>query len=229
LRPAARVSNLARIDGGMNMTLKVVGSGLGRTGTKSLQSALNILGVGPCHHMVEVFAHPETMPLWIEAGAGRPDWEAIFAGYGSMVDYPGAAYWRQLAEYYPDAKVLHTVRDPDQWFDSTQATIFAPGALASNAVAADAGPFAAFFKSFSGAFGAHLHDRAYMTDYFRRHTEEVIRTIAPERLLIYQAGQGWEPLCRFLGVAIPDTPYPSENSRAEFIARASAMAPPPTT
>jgi hypothetical protein len=199
------------------MALKVVGSGLGRTGTKSMHSALNLLGLGPCHHMVEVFAHPESMALWIEAGAGRPDWDAIFAGYSAMVDYPGARYWRELAAYYPDAKVLHTVRDPDKWFDSTQATIFAGVAAVTD------GPMAAFFNSFLGDLRPHLNDRAYMTDYFRRHTDEVVRTIAPERLLVYEAGQGWEPLCKFLGVDVPDTPYPSENSRAEFVARAAGQ------
>ena len=199
------------------MALKVVGSGLGRTGTKSMQSALNILGFGPCHHMVEVFAHPESMKLWIDAGAGKPDWDAIFDGYHSMVDYPGAHHWRALAAYYPDAKVLHTVRDPDQWFDSTQATIFAP----DSAAVADT-ERAAFFQSFTGALRPHLQDRAYMTQYFRDHTEAVKATIAPERLLIYEAGDGWEPLCRFLGVPVPDVPYPSENSRAEFVARSNA-------
>ena len=200
------------------MALKVVGSGLARTGTKSLQTALNMLGFGPCHHMVEVFAKPETMALWIEAAAGRPDWEAIFADYHSMVDYPGAHYWRQLADYYPSAKVLHSERDPDKWFDSTQATIFEPASL----VTRPESPMAPFFQSFSGPFRADMHDRAYMTDYFRRHNEEVKRTIPPERLLVYEAGQGWEPLCQFLGVPVPNAPYPSENSRAEFIARTKA-------
>ena len=201
------------------MALKVVGSGLGRTGTKSMQTALNMLGLGPCHHMVEVFAHPESVPLWIEASHGRPDWDKIFAGYGSMVDYPGAYYWREIAAHYPDAKVPHTVRDPDKWFDSTQATIFAPGSLVTH----NDGPMAAFFQSFTKDFRAHMHDRAYMTDYFRRHTDEVKRTIEPERLLVYEAGQGWGPLCKFLGVAVPDAPYPSENTRAEFMARVAAM------
>jgi hypothetical protein len=86
------------------------------------------------------------------------------------------------------------------------------------------GPVAAFFDSFLGDQRPHLNDRAYMTDYFRRHTDEVLRTIPPERLLVYEAGQGWEPLCKFLGVDVPDTPYPSENSRAEFIAAAEARA-----
>lgn len=204
------------------MGLKVIGSGLGRTGTKSMQTALNMLGVGPTHHMVEVFAHPESIPLWVAAGQGKPDWDAIFDGYGAMVDYPGAAYWRELAAYYPDAKVLHTVRDPDKWFDSTQATIFAPG----SAVDAQEGPMVPFFESFMGDLRHHLHDRAYMTDYFLRHTEAVKAAIPPERLLVFEVGEGWERLCRFLGVPVPAEPYPSENSTAEFQARLATMPPP---
>lgn len=200
------------------MTLKIVGSGLGRTGTKSMQTALNMLGFGPCHHMVEVFAHPESVPLWIEAGAGRADWDKIFAGYHSMVDYPGAFYWRELAAHYPAAKVLHTERDPGKWFESTQATIFAPGLF----VTMSEGPTAAFFASFLDNIREHLHDRALMTAHFRRHNDEVKRTIPPERLLVYEAGQGWAPLCKFLGVPVPDAPYPSENSSADFIARVAA-------
>jgi hypothetical protein len=205
------------------MALKVVGSGLGRTGTKSLQSALNRLGVGPCYHMVEVFSHPEHMQLWIDAGAGRPNWEALFAGYHSTVDYPGARYWRELAAYYPDAKVLHSVRDPDQWFDSTQATIFAPGFVSTQP-----GPMQPFFSAFMGDIRDRLHERAFMTEHFRRHTEAVKAAIPPERLLIYEAGQGWGPLCEFLGVQVPAEPYPSENARAEFIGRAAAAGGDPT-
>jgi len=204
------------------MALEVIGSGLGRTGTKSLQTALNMLGVGPCHHMVEVFQNPQTIPLWVEAGNGRPDWDAIFAGYRSAVDYPSAAYWRQLADYYPEAKVLHTVRDPEAWFKSTQATIFAPEGPAAKGIENGEGPMAPFFRSFAGDFIGRLHDHAFLIDYFHRHTEAVKAAIAPERLLIYEAGQGWEPLCRFLGVAKPEAPYPSENSTAEFISRQTA-------
>jgi hypothetical protein len=201
------------------VALEVIGSGLGRTGTKSLQSALNILGVGPCHHMVEVLGHPETMALWIEAGAGRPDWEAIFTGYRSVVDYPGARYWREIAAHYPAAKVIHSVRDPDKWFESTQATIFSADSPANRP-----GPFRDFFESFGGEIIPHLHDRSFMTDYFRRHTEEVKRSIPPERLLVYEVGEGWAPLCEFLNLPVPDAPFPSENSRAEFIARRAGAA-----
>jgi hypothetical protein len=202
------------------MQLQVIGSGLGRTGTKSLHSALNMLGLGPCHHMFELFQRPESMALWIEAGAGRARWDAIFAEFQSAVDYPSAAYWRELTDYYPDAKVVHTVRDPDKWFESTQATIFNPnGPLASLSAADDSNPMAAFFRSFTRPFLDRIHDRAFMIDYFRRHTEDVIATIQPERLLVYEARQGWAPLCAFLGVPQPDAPYPSENTTAEFRAR----------
>ncbi|HEX4739349.1 MAG TPA: sulfotransferase [Allosphingosinicella sp.] len=199
------------------MALEVIGSGLGRTGTKSLQTALNRLGFGPCHHMVEVFMHPESMVLWIEAGAGRPDWDLIFRDYRSAVDYPGAAYWRPLADHYPGAKVINTMRDPDAWFDSTQATIFNP----NRPPPAPGSMFAAFFQSFTGDM--RTHDRAAMIDLFLRNTEAVKATIPPERLLVYEVREGWEPLCRFLGVSVPDEPFPAENSREEFIARAPAM------
>ena len=201
------------------MALEVIGSGLGRTGTKSLQTALNLLGFGPCHHMIEVFLHPETMELWIEAGAGRPDWDRIFTGYRSAVDFPSAAYWRELTAHYPDAKVIHTVRDPEAWFESTQATIFSPNRPPSP----PGSTMAAFFQSFGGS-GDHLHDRAGMIDFFLHRTEEVKAEIPPERLLVYEIGEGWEPLCRFLGVPVPDAPFPSENSRGEFVARSKAMA-----
>jgi hypothetical protein len=185
-----------------------------------MQTALNMLGFGPCHHMVEVFMHPESMQLWIDASEGRPDWEAIFKDYRSMVDYPGAHYWRQLAAHYPDAKVLHTVRDPDQWFESTQATIFAPrSAVQQSGAESTQGRF---FASFTGEMRDHMGDRTFMTDYFRRHTEAVKAAIAPERLLVYEVGEGWDRLCKFLGVPVPGEPYPSENSRTEFIARVQA-------
>ena len=217
------------------MALEVVGTGLGRTGTKSMQTALEMLGFGPCHHMFEVRAHPESRAWWIEAGEGKPVWDKIFENYRSTVDYPGAAHWRAITDHYPSAKVLHTVRDPNSWFDSTQATIFSPVVLSWQL----AGPEADFFKSIFAAIATtpeHMHDRKLMTDYFRRHTEEVKAAIAAERLLIYEVGEGWDRLCRFLGVPVPEAPFPSENTRAEiagmiqrFQAQQSPPAPPAST
>jgi hypothetical protein len=200
------------------MALKIVGSGLGRTGSFSLKLALEQLGFGPCHHMVEVFSHPESMPLWVAASRGQTDWDAIFEGYVSAVDYPTAGYWREIADHYPEAKVIHTERDPDAWFDSTQATIFAPGSFS------DSPPphLKAFFESFIRRLPGDIHDRAFMTDFFRRQSAEVKSTIPSERLLVLQVGEGWERLCDFLGVPVPDRPYPRENTRDQFQARVAA-------
>jgi hypothetical protein len=202
--------------------LKVVGTGLGRTGTLSLKLALEQLGLGPCHHMIEVFMHPQSVPLWVAAGKGKGDWDAIFSGYQAMVDYPGCRYWRELMDFYPDAKLVHSLRDPDKWFDSTQATIFAPG----SPVEAPPEPMREFFGILTADFGDKLHDRAFMTDYFRRHTAEVVATVPKDRLLVFEAAQGWEPLCAFLGVPVPESDFPRENSTADFQSRAATRADP---
>ena len=203
------------------MTIKIIGSGLGRTGTKSLQTALNMLGMGPCHHMAEVFLQPETMPLWVAAADGNPEWDRIFAGYASAVDYPAAAYWRELVAYYPDAKVIHTTRDAEAWFASTQATIFAKDGPILTALSTPGHSAAAFFESFTRPLAGHLNDKNFLIDYFHRHTEEVIATIPAERLLVYEVGQAWEPLCQFLDIPVPGEPFPSENSRAAYLSSAA--------
>lgn len=200
------------------MTLKVIGSGVGRTGTMSLKHALEQLGFAPCHHMVEVFAHQESLPQWVEAGEGKADWDAIFGAFSAVVDYPGALFWREIAAHYPDAKIVHSVRDPDRWFESTQETIFAVRSMSMEPPP----PFKAFFEMIRQKVGVDVHDRDAMVSYFKRHTDDVLRTIPPERLLVFEAKQGWKPLCAFLGVPVPDAPFPSENSREEFKARAAA-------
>ena len=93
------------------MALKVIGAGLGRTATFSLKFALEHIGLGPCYHMAEVFAGARrNVPLWLDVVRGKPDWDAIFEGYQSTTDYPACSYWRELAGYYPEAKVILSVR-----------------------------------------------------------------------------------------------------------------------
>ncbi len=198
------------------MTLKVIGAGLGRTGTMSLKLALEQLGIGRCHHMVEVFADPAQAPLWVEAANGRPDWEAIFAGFSAVVDYPGCAHWRELSVQYPDAKIILSLRDPDKWFDSVSTTIFSPASRSRML----GGPMEEFFMgNIFRSFIDHVDDRAYMTAWFRRWNEAVIAEAPPERLLVFEAAQGWEPLCAFLGLPVPVAPYPRVNTREEMQAR----------
>lgn len=208
------------------MVLKVIGTGLGRTGTKSMQTALNRLGFGPCHHMSEMFPHPEAFPKWIAAANGAENWDELFEGYHAVVDWPGVKYWRELIAYYPEAKVLHTVRDPDQWFESTQATIFSPSNLER---VLQPGPMTEFFMGLFGDIAPHMNDRAYMTDFYRRHDEEVRATVPKERMLVYPVGSGWAPLCDFLGVPVPEEPFPSENSRNAFVGRLAEIAERGTT
>ena len=206
------------------MTLSVIGAGFGRTGTMSLKLALDQLGFGPCFHMAEMFGpNGEALKLrWEEVAfaTGARDWEAVFAGYRSTVDWPSTAYWRDLVEAYPSAKVILTVRDADRWFDSASATIFS-GRSSDEELAKRTDTWARMVRQIivERTFGGRTGDREHATAVFRRHNEEVRRTLPPERLLVYEAGQGWEPLCRFLDVAVPETPYPKENTTESFNAR----------
>ena len=202
------------------MTLKVIGAGLGRTGTASLKVALEQLLGGRCYHMSECFGNPANPPLWLEAARGRPDWDAIFKGYVAAVDYPACGFWRQLADRYPEAKVLLTVRDPDKWFDSTRETILSDGIRELTGLTPDHAFFEeAVYKDYVGHFG----DRAFITDYFRRHNAAVIAAVPKERLLVYEVSQGWAPLCAFLGVPAPQAPFPHVNTRADFEAMLAGM------
>ncbi|HXZ67991.1 MAG TPA: sulfotransferase [Alphaproteobacteria bacterium] len=195
------------------MPLAVIGAGLGRTGTASLKLALEQLLGGRCYHMSEAFSDPANPPLWLDAARGKPNWDRIFRDYVACVDYPACGFWRELSAYYPKAKVLLSVRDPDKWFESTRETILSEETRRLT----DQLPDKEFFdvtvnKDFIGHFG----DRAFMTDYFRRHVETVKQAIPKERLLVYEVGEGWEPLCKFLGMPVPKTPFPQVNAREEF-------------
>ena len=195
------------------MALKVIGAGLGRTGTLSLKLALEQLGFGPCYHMVEAMLNLQSIPLWVQAADGNSNWNAIFKDYASTVDYPGCSFWRPLADFYPDAKVLLSVRDPEQWFESTQATIFSEDSMTRMG----ASPMRAFMeKTVWTSFSDRIHDRDFMVRFFKEHNADVERTIPKDRLLVYDVKQGWEPLCRFLAVPVPSTPFPRRNSREEM-------------
>lgn len=201
------------------MTLSVIGAGLGRTGTLSLKFALEQLGFGPCYHMMEVFRLPYAPNQWLRAAQGEQmDWEAVFAGFNATVDWPACDFYRELAELYPEAKVILSVRDAQGWFESTQATIF----RRENHQGAPAEWLEMFDALIGKKFDGRLHDRDHCIAVYEAHNDEVARTISPDRLLIYEPGQGWDPLCRFLNVPEPDAPYPKVNSTEEFQARVAA-------
>jgi hypothetical protein len=200
------------------MTLSVIGAGLGRTGTLSLKRALEELGLGPCHHMEEVMQHPEQIPLWHAAGRGeKVDWERLLAGYRSSVDWPSAQFWAELAERYPQAKVVLTRRDPERWYESFSNTILkllqapAPPDPTIRAILDMCGEVIV-----ARAFDGRLDDPNAIKAAFRRHNAAVEAALPPDRLLIFEVAEGWGPLCRFLGVPVPATPFPRVNSTTEF-------------
>lgn len=200
------------------MTLQVIGAGFGRTGTMSLKLALEQLGFGPCHHMVEVIRSPAQIDFWEAASKGEPmNWDDALGDYGSAVDWPTAHYWRELAQAYPDARMILSHRSPEGWWDSFSETILK--ALDGR----DQMPTPDLRRNMTVAHEIIVNqtlggktDRESAMAAFARRIEEVRAAIPPERLLTFDVREGWEPLTRFLGVPVPDTPFPRSNSRDEF-------------
>lgn len=198
------------------MTLSVISAGFGRTGTMSLKLALEHLGFGPCHHMIEVIENGEAqVPLWNAALAGTPDFGAIYDGYNSAVDWPTAAFWQETAEAYPEAKIILSTRSAESWYSSISetilATVWAPETWPPQATEWFRMVTKVLERSFGGA-----KDKDSLIAAFNAHEAEVKATIPAERLLVHSAKDGWEPLCAFLGKPVPDTPYPRTNSKEEF-------------
>lgn len=197
--------------------VKVIGTGFGRTGTDSMREALNQIGFGPCHHMRELLADADHRQLWRDlkvardTGGTAPEWDKILGKYGSCVDWPSAAYWPELIELYPDAKVLLTWRTPESWWASFEKTILP--ILLKELEAPDPAPGSDLLTTW--VFGGRF-DRDHCIATYKANVEKVHDTVPADRLLVYKIGDGWEPLCAFLGVPVPDTDFPRTNSTADF-------------
>lgn len=196
------------------MTLQVVGAGVGRTGTHSLKLALEQLLGGPCHHMLEILGHPDQVPGWTDAVQGRPvDWTALLDGYRAIVDWPGGAFWRELLAANPDALVLLSVRDPDDWYRSATNTIF----LSFDHVPPELQPWMLEVrKMLHDRFSDQFDDKNSMIAAFERHNETVRREAPAAQLLEWTPGDGWEPICDRLGLPVPAEPFPVTNTTDEF-------------
>ncbi|MET8161282.1 sulfotransferase family protein [Sphaerisporangium sp. NPDC005289] len=227
-------SGLCCRDRGVSM-LRVIGAGFGRTGTMTLRTALCALGFGPCYHFTEVFAHPEHLRHWAAAAHGRPGaWRVPLEGYAATADWPGVTFWRELAEAYPRAKVILTTRDAGDWYESMRTTVFAAinGAFPETAErfrAFEAADQLADFREaglIGRSFEGRIDDRDHVIGCYERHNEDVRRTVPAGRLLDFRVEQGWEPLCAFLGVPVPDRPFPRSNAREDF--RATVLTDPPS-
>ena len=193
------------------MSLRIIGAGVGRTGTMSLKLALEKLLAEPCYHMVEVFARPDRIAAWHSAANGRmPDWHGVFKGYAATVDWPAAAFWPELIEVFPDAPVLLSIRDAEAWWQSAHKSIFPVTLKADDEWGRMSEAFLA--NRFTGA----LEDREACIAAFNKHNAGVRQGVPSERLIEWRPGDGWAPICRALGVAVPDEPFPHVNKSADW-------------
>ncbi|MFB0613942.1 sulfotransferase family protein [Aurantiacibacter poecillastricola] len=195
------------------MALKIIGAGYGRTGTSSLKIALEQLGFGPCYHMAEILMKPRHIRKWLDASNGNPDWDGILGGYQSVLDFPASTYWRELADYFPDAKVLLSVRDAESWAHSASNTILSQrmhdltkGTLFGEMID----------KTTRVHFGQEVPDLETLKYAFEKHNKDVQAGVRSSRLLTFDVKEGWNPLCKFLDVPVPETGFPRVNSSEEF-------------
>ena len=201
------------------MSLAVIGAGFGRTGTLSISVALERLGYGPCYHMDNVFASAEHLARWQAVADGDPtDWNSIFAGHAATVDWPGMLYYRELADAFPDAKVLLSVRPADSWWESFSNTI--RRLIESRDRVRDEHLRRVLTYAYRiiavQTFGGAMDDKDAAIARYEDHIDNVRKNIAAERLLVYQVTEGWGPLCKFLGVSEPREDFPRLNNVNDF-------------
>ena len=208
--------------------LKVIGAGWARTGTTSTLGALEELGFGPCYTFFTILsAKPEHVERWLDIYAGKPaDWPHLFEGFNSVVDWPACDFYEQLMALSPEAKIILNVRDPQAWYESVRNTIWENyQRMASVGQGPENNGLARLLDvmMWQGAFQGRFADRQYVIDAFERHTQEVKASLPPEKLLVFDVKEGWEPLCRFLDVPIPDKPFPRLNDTEAFRERVRQM------
>jgi len=217
--------------------VKVIGAGFGRTGTMSLKAALETLGFDPCYHMTEVFAHPEHTGSGSAWRREPADWDGVLGGYEAAVDWPACTFYEELMERHPDAKVILSLRDPERWYQSVRNTIYELSVviprhpiyrigygLVSIFVFRGSGNVDLVGEIiWQGTFDGRFEDKHHAIEVFERHSAEVQRRVPENRLLVYDVKAGWEPLCEFLGVEVPDEPFPRTNDTAEMRRRVRAV------
>jgi len=200
------------------MSLRVVGAGLPRTGTASLVVALEYLLGGRCYHMSVIPGHPFDLgPGWDLALAGeKPNWDEVFDGFAAAVDWPASMFWQELSEAYPDALVLLSIReDAETWWQSCNATFLPFARLALEPDWKEGRGLTYLLERFTGT--RQWDDAGKMKTAYEQHNARVRKTIPPERLLVWNAAQGWDPICKALGLPVPAIPFPWVNRRSDWI------------
>jgi hypothetical protein len=198
------------VSGGARLDLRVIGAGLPRTGTSSLRVALEVLLGGPCYHMREVFDRLDHVPAWRQALAGQPpDWGRLLDGYVAIVDWPGSALWEQLSDASPGALVILSVRaEPDTWWQSASSSIF--DGTRDEQPPELIGWQQMFLDLLATRLTPDWADEQLANAAYEQHNARVRAAAAARgtRLLQWRATEGWAPLCRELGLAVPRRPFP---------------------
>lgn len=190
--------------------------------------ALDRLGFGPCYNMRALTSEPGRAAAWAEAAEDpkSADWAAIFDGYGCSVGSPGTAFWREIVDAFPSAKVILTTRDAQDWYDSAARTMSAalkPSPLVRLLTWRPGRPNPEHETldsvqrlTWEREVGDRFDDRERTVARYERHIAAVREHVPADRLLEFDVRDGWEPLCAFLGVPVPDEPFPRENDTATF-------------
>ena len=200
------------------MNIKVIGAGFGRTGTASLRDALEKLDFDKCYHMSDLFKNDNALKWLQKVESNNVAWDVLLDGCKAGVDWPVAAFYKELAELNPDAKVILTVRDADSWYRSITSTIYPMSRLIPAWQRWIHPNLNARYKLlnkliWNGIFQGRLEDAEFAKDVFNKHNEAVQQHLGPDRLLVYEVSQGWEPLCEFLNVPVPaDIAFPRKNA-----------------
>ena len=200
------------------MALRVVGAGVGRTGTNSLKVALEMLLGGSCYHMVELFERPRDTAVWLAAVRGEPvDWSGFLSGYSASVDWPACAFWRELHAANPDSLVLlSSRRSAEEWRDSMERTVLSMLSQAPPVGDAEWVKRRSMTEGMMELFDPRWREREPAVAAYERHNEEVRREVPAGRLIDWQPGDGWEPICAALDLPAPDRPFPHVNTTADF-------------
>jgi sulfotransferase family protein len=201
--------------------LRVIGAGLPRTGTHSLRVALKQLLGGECYHMSYVFERENVdVPQWQNAVDSKPvDWDSVLEGCTATCDWPSSVFWREQAEMCPDALIVLSVRDdPEVWWRSADRTVWP---VLRNGLPGQAGnDWHLMVRALAQRlFGDGWSDHDVATAGYERWNADVVRSAPADRLLVWNAKQGWAPLCERLGLDVPDEPFPVTNTSEEWAAR----------
>ena len=216
------------------MAIEIIGVGFGRTGTHSLRLALQRLGFSKCYHMEDLVLKPENLHYWEDARAGKHvNWDELFQGYRAAVDFPANMFYKDFMKLYPDAKVILTMRDPENWYKSFGDTIIRQSNPSLKQIVSMSFklPFNKKLRKQLRVFkyaneylddmfeGRFYEDKEKAINFFNNWNDRIKNTVPAEKLLIYEVKNGWSPLCDFLGCSVPDEPFPRSNTTAEFNTR----------